>query len=137
MPIIPFTKARLSSRRAWTTKLRLMAICAVVLAGCIAGFVIAGKKTRPAERQSLQQAQIDYLARQISTLARSDPIVFPGGRVWYVRGVHNGNMEIVGWIGNNARSEDIYAFVLASSDFRIVRQSDPMWTMNRDNYFKQ
>jgi len=88
-------------------------------------------------KQSPSHEQIEALVQQLSTLTRSDLIVFPDGRVWYVRGVHGGNMEVVGWIGNNTKSEDIYSFVLANSDFRIVRQSDPMWTKNRDNYFKQ
>jgi hypothetical protein len=46
-------------------------------------------------------------------------------------------VEVVGWIGDNARSEVIYSFVLANSDLKIVRQSDSMWAKNRDEYFMQ
>jgi hypothetical protein len=137
LPIISFKKAQLSLKRTRPRAIWPVAICAVVLVGCIAGFVIAGKKAPPTQRQSLQQVQIDDLVRQVSTLTRSDLIVFPDGRVWYVRGIHGGNMEVVGWIGDNAKSEDIYSFVLANNDFKIVRQGDSMWAKNRDGYFKQ
>jgi hypothetical protein len=46
-------------------------------------------------------------------------------------------MDVVGWIGDNVRSEDINSFVLTNDDFKIVRQNDPNWEENRDNYFKQ
>lgn len=136
MTIISFKKAQLRLKRTRARTIWPVAICAVVLVGCIAGFVI-GKKAPPTQRQSLQQVKIDDLARQVSTLTRSDLIVFPDGRVWYVRGIHGGNMEVVGWIGDNAKSEDIYSFVLANDDFKIVRQGDSMWAKNRDDYFKQ
>ena len=137
MPIISFKEAQLSLKRTWPRTIWPVVICAVLLVGSIAGFVIAGKKAPPPQRQSPQQAQIDDLVRQVSTLTRSDLIVFPDGRVWYVRAIHGGNMEVVGWIGDNAKSEDIYSFVLANDDFKIVRQGDSMWAKNRDDYFKQ
>lgn len=127
----------MSLKRTWLRTNWLVAICAVISVGCIARFVIAGDKTALMRKQSPSHEQIEALVQQLSTLTRSDLIVFPDGRVRYVRGVHGGNMEVVGWIGNNTKSEDIYSFVLANSDFRIVHQSDPMWTKNRDNYFKQ
>jgi hypothetical protein len=66
-----------------------------------------------------------------------DLIVFPDGRVWYVRDVQGGNMEVVGWIGDNAKSEDINSFVLLDHDFTIVRKNDPKWADDRGKYFKQ
>ena len=124
-------------KRKWPRAFWLGAICAVVLVGCIAALVLAGKKTAPTRGQLPEQEQVAALVQQMSTLVRSDLIVFPDGRVWYVRGVHNGPVEVVGWIGDNARSEVIYSFVLANSDLKIVRQSDSMWAKNRDEYFMQ
>jgi hypothetical protein len=137
LPIIPFNKAQLRPKRTWPKRFWLVAICAVVLVGCIAGFVTVGEKAALTRKQSPSKVQIEALVQQLSTLTRSDLIVFPDGRVWYVRGVQGSNMEVVGWIGNNAKSEDIYSFVLANDDFKIVRQGDPMWAKNRDDYFKQ
>lgn len=77
------------------------------------------------------------IARQLSALSRSDLIVFSDGRVWYVRGVQGNNIEIVGWVGDNTKSEDINSFVLADDNFTIVRQNDPKWAEARDRYFKQ
>jgi hypothetical protein len=112
-------------------------IFALVLVGCAASVVTAGCKTAPHQEQSQQQRQITALVQQLSTLSQSDLIVFADGRVWYVRNVRGGSMEVVGWIGDNARSEDIDSFVLANSDFTIVRKNDPKWAENRDKYFKQ
>jgi len=137
LPIIPFNLAQLRPKRTWPERFWLVAICAVVLVGCIAGFVTVGEKAVLTRIHSPQQERISVLARQVSTLTRSDLIVFPDGRVWYVRGIHGGNMEVVGWIGDNAKSEDIYSFVLANDDFKIVRQGDSMWAKNRGDYFKQ
>ena len=137
MPIIPFNQAQLHSKRTWPRTFWRIAVCSVVLVGCIAGFVTASKKATLTRKQSPSQEQIEALVQKLSTLSRSDLIVFPDGRVWYVRSIQGGNMEVVGWIGNNARSEDIYSFVIANDDFKIVRQGDAMWAKNRDDYFKQ
>jgi len=127
----------LRPKRTWAGRFWLVAICAVVLVGCIAGFVTVGEKTALTRIRSPQQERISVLVRQVSTLTRSDLIVFPDGRVWYVRSIQVGNMEVVGWIGDNAKSEEIYSFVLANDDFKIVRQGDSMRPKYRDNYFKQ
>ncbi len=75
--------------------------------------------------------------KQLSSLTQADLIVFPDGRVWYVRAVHGKNMEVVGWIGNNIRSENIESFVLKEDDFAIVRRHDPGWLMQRDKFIEQ
>jgi len=51
--------------------------------------------------------------------------VFPDGRVWYLRAVHGKNMEVVGWIGNDIRTENIESFVLKEYDFTIVSSPRP------------
>ena len=137
MPIIPFNQAQVNLKRKEPRASWLVALFAVVLVGCIAGLVIAGQRTALWRKQSPQQGQIDSLVRQISSLTRSDLIVFPDDRVWYARGIRGGSMEVVGWIGDDARSEDIHSFDISNGDFSIVRQSDPSWAKKRDDYFKQ
>lgn len=83
------------------------------------------------------QGETNSVAMQLASLTQSDLIVFSDGRVWYVRGVQRNNIEIVGWIGDNAKSEEINTFVLAGDNFTIVRQNDPKWADARDKYFKQ
>ena len=123
---------RISNKNIWRA-----AVLPVVLVGCAASLFTAGCKTAPNQKQSLQHEHIKTLVQQVSTLKQSDLIVFPDGRVWYVRSIQGGNMEVVGWIGDNVKSEDINSFVLTNDDFKIVRQHDPKWEENRDNYFKQ
>jgi ABC-type uncharacterized transport system permease subunit len=130
-------EADLSFKRALLRPIWLGAVFTAVLAGCIAGLAIAGCKTALTQKQSFQQAHTDALVQQISTLKQSDLIVFPDGRVLYVRSIQGSSMDVVGWIGDNVRSEDINSFVLTNDDFKIVRQNDPNWEENRDNYFKQ
>jgi hypothetical protein len=83
------------------------------------------------------QGVTNSVAMQLSSLSQSDLIVFSDGRVWYVRSVKGNNIEIVGWIGDNAKSEQISSFVLAGENFTIVRRNDKKWAEARDRYFKQ
>ena len=39
-------------------------------------------------------------------------------------------MEVVGWIGDNAKTENIDSFVLRDNDFTIVRHNDPTGRRN-------
>jgi hypothetical protein len=127
----------LSLRRTLNRNLSIEAVSAVVIFGFACFLIAAGCKTAPTQRQPTQQLQVTTLVKQLSTLRQSDLIVFPDGRVWYVRDVHSGSMEVVGWIGDNAKSEDINSFALTDHDFTIVRQNDPKWAYYRDKYFKQ
>ena len=77
------------------------------------------------------------LADQLSTLKQTDLITFPDGRVWYVRAVHGRDLEVVGWIGDYTRSENIDSFVLKENEFAIVRHKDPGWPEQRNRFFDQ
>jgi hypothetical protein len=113
------------------------AVLVFVIAACFAGIAIISNKSAILKEHSPRQDGIEALVRQVSSLHQSDFIVFSDGRVWYVRGVHDGNMEIVGWIGDNSKSQEISSFVLANGDFSIVRRNDSEWTKYRDRYFTQ
>jgi len=97
----------------------MAAVVSVGFAYCLSA---TGCTTAPIRRQSPQQQQVTALVQQLSTFRQSDLIIFPDGRVWYVRDVQGGSMEVVGWIGDNTKSEDINSFALADHDFTIVRQ---------------
>ena len=101
------------------------------------GLSIFFSKDTLVRKKSPSHGETNSVAEQLSSLTQSDLIVFSDCRVWYVRGVQGNNIEIVGWIGDNAKSEEINSFVLASDNFTIVRQNDPKWAEARDKYFKQ
>jgi hypothetical protein len=101
------------------------------------GLVVNNKRASRVLQPSSQQERIRSLADQLSTLGLTDLIVFPDGRVWYVRAVHGRNMEEVGWIGDNTRSENIDSFVLKEENLTIVRHDDPRWPMQRDRFLEQ
>jgi hypothetical protein len=108
-----------------------------MLVACFLGLSIFFSKTAFLRKGSPPQGKIESVAQQLSSLTQSDLIVFSDGRVWYVRGVQGNNMEIVGWIGDYAKSEEIDSFALAGDNFTIVRQNDPKWAGARDRYLKQ
>ena len=82
-----------------------------MLVACFLGLSIFFSKTTFLRKGSPPQGKIESVAQQLSSLTQSDLIVFSDGRVWYVRGVQGNNMEIVGWIGDYAKSEEIDSFV--------------------------
>lgn len=103
---------------------------------CLIGLVVSNRQTSAVERPSPEQDRITALVKQISSLTQTDLIVFPDGRVWYVRSVRGKNMEIVGWIGGNTRSEDIDSFVLRE-DYVTIVHNDPGWPVQRDRFLSQ
>jgi len=118
-------------------KIWLALVVVALLGVCIIGVVVGNKRTNAKQRPSPEQERIAARVKQLSSLTQTDLIVFPDGRVWYVRAVHGKNMEVVGWIGNNIRSENIESFVLKGDDFTIVRRHDPGWPMQRDKFLEQ
>lgn len=115
-----------------------LSVTVIVLLGCgVLGLVLNSKKANTIERISLEQEHIKVLAQQLSSLTQTDLIVFPDGRVWYVRSVRGKNLEVVGWVGDNARSEDIDSFVLREDHVTIVRHNDPAWPVQRDRFLSQ
>jgi hypothetical protein len=139
--VIPITSSkepssggrRVGTRRIWPSADLVL----VLLVACFMGLSIFFSKTAPVRKESPSQGEINSLAKQLSSLTQSDLVVFSDGRVWYVRGVQGNNIEIVGWIGDNTKSEEINSFVLADDNFTIVRQNNPKWAEARDRYFKQ
>jgi hypothetical protein len=121
------------TRRTW---LRADFLLVILVAGFLA-FSFFFSRATLVRKKLPSQGETNSIARQLSSLTQSDLIVFSDGRVWYVRGVQGNNIEIVGWIGDNAKSEEIKSFVLTDDDFTIIRQSDPKWAGARDRYFKQ
>lgn len=90
-----------------------LGVVVFALLGSLGIGLVAGKRsTDLTERPSPEQQRIDALSEQLSRLAQTDLIVFPDGHIWYVRSVRGKNLEIVGWIGANTRSEYIDSFVL-------------------------
>ena len=94
-------------------------------------------RTNAIQRSSPEQERIEVLAEQLSSLTQTDLIVFPYGRLWYVRAVRRKNMEVVGWVGDNIRSENIDSFVLREGNFTIVRHNESAWTAERDRFLEQ
>ncbi len=121
------------TRRTWP---RADFLLVILVAGFL-GLSIFFSKAALVRKKLPSQAETNSVAKQLSSLTQSDLIVFSDGRVWYVRGVQANNIEIVGWIGDNTKSEGINSFVLADDNFTIVRQNDPKWAEARDRYFKQ
>jgi hypothetical protein len=98
---------------------------------------VNNQRANMVQQPSPQQERIRALADQLSSLTQTDLIVFPDERVWYVRAVRGRNMEVVGWIGDNARAENIDSFVLKEDNFTIVRHHDPNWPTQRDRFLGQ
>lgn len=98
-----------------------LGVSAIAIVGCcVIGLVISKRQTSAIERPSPEQERIAALTRQISSLTQTDLIVFPDGRVWYVRAVRGNNVEVVGWIGDYTRSANIDSFVLSEDHVTIV-----------------
>ncbi len=115
----------------------LAIIVAAFFVCCAVGLVLNGNGTNAIQRPTPEQERINALEQQLSSLTQSDLIVFPDGRVWYVRAVRGNDLEVVGWIGANVRSESIDSFVLANDKITIVRRQDPVWPLQRDKYLTQ
>jgi hypothetical protein len=139
--ILPKTSSKSVSngrKKAGTTRTWLRAdFLSVILVTGFLGLSIFFSKVALIRKKLPSRGETNSVAKQLSSLTRSDLIVFSDRRVWYVRGVQGNNIEIVGWIGDNAKLEEINSFVLADDNFTIVRQSDPKWVEARDRYFKQ
>ena len=121
-----------SSQKAWH------GVVVIALVGCfITDLVVSKRQTSAVVRPSPEQERITALANQICSLTQTDLIVFPDGRVWYVRSVRGKNMEVVGWVGGNSRYEDIDSFVLRESHVTIVPHNNPAWPVQRDRFPSQ
>lgn len=119
-------------RKIWIG-LVVIALCL----SCVICLVVNKKRADIIRPPSPQRDRIKALAEQLASLKQTDLIVFPDGRVWFVRAVHGRNMEVVGSIGDNTRSENIDSFVLREDKFTIVRHLDPGWQMQRDRFLDQ
>jgi hypothetical protein len=108
-----------------------------LLVFCVIGLAVSKKGTDVIQPPSPEQVRIEALDEQLSSLTQTDLIVFPDGRVWYVRSVHGKNLEVVGWVGDNARSEDIDSFVLGDDHVTIVRHDESAWPAERDRFLDQ
>jgi len=67
---------------------------------------------------SPEQERITALAKQ--SFHSLSLIVFPDGRVWYVRFVRGKNIKEVGWVGGNTRTKDMDSFVLREDRITLV-----------------
>ena len=124
--------------RSLTSRKIGLGVAVIALLGCcVIGFVVGNKGTNIVQQQSPQQKHINGLADQLSSLKQTDLIVFPDGRIWFVRAIHGRNMEVVGWVGDNVRSENVDSFVLEDDTFTIVRHNDPAWQAQRDRFLEQ
>ena len=124
--------------RSLTSRKIGLGVAVIALLGCcVIGFVVGNKGTYIVKQQSPQQKHFNGLADQLSSLAQTDLIMFPDGRVWYVRAIHGRNMEIVGWVGDNVRSENVDSFVLKDDTFTVVRHNYPAWQAQRDRFLEQ
>lgn len=132
----PIQQSEASSRS--TERRRLVWFGVAVVAICIVfGIGLTRGSNVKIHEGSITHDEADELSGQLRSLKQSDLIQFQDGRIWYVRSVRGDNMEVVGWVGDNARVEDIPSFVLAGERFRIVHQSDRDWPALRDKYLKQ
>lgn len=120
-----------SYRRVWLGAAALAActICAIGL--------VQSKSAKMNQDRPITASPVDELSRQLRSLTQADLIQFQDGRIWYVRSVRADEMEIVGWIGDNTRVENIPSFVVNGERFRIVRHGDQDWPSARDRYFRQ
>jgi hypothetical protein len=133
---LPHRGEEQSKRAAMHRRVWLGAVVAAFCVFCVVGLILTNR-IRLIQRPAPQQERFNALVRQLSSLTQSDLIVFADGRVWYVRAVRGKDMEVVGWIGDNARSENIDSFVLRNEQFTIVRHQDPAWPLQRDKYLNQ
>jgi len=117
-------------------KIWLGVVLIALIGSCVIGLTVK-KRSNVTQRPSPEQQRLDALSEQLSSLKQTDLIVFPDGRIWYVRSVRGRNLEVVGWIGDNARSEDTNSFVLREDHFTIVRHNDPAWPLERDKFLNQ
>jgi hypothetical protein len=108
-----------------------------LLVFCVIGLTVSKERTNVIQPPSPEQVRIEALAEQLSSLTQTDLIVFPDGRVWYVRSVHGKNLEVIGWVGDNVRSENIDSLVLREDHLMIVRHHDPGWPAQRDRFLDQ
>lgn len=130
--------AEVRTEHSRTPKRVWLAVAVIALFGFgTVGLVLNGKRTTTIVPPSPEQERIKVLAQQLSSLTQTDLIVFPDGRVWYVGSVRGRNMEVVGWVGDNARSEDIDSFVLREDHVTIVPHNDPAWPGQRDRFLTQ
>ena len=114
-----------------------LGVAMALLGCCVIGLVVGNRQANVVPRPSPEQERAASLAKQLSSLAKTDLIVLPDSRVWYVRAVHGNSLEIVGWVGDNARSEDIDTFVIKEGPVTIVRHKDPTWPKERDRFINQ
>lgn len=115
-----------------------LGVAAIALLGCcVIGLVVSWKTTNIIQQQSSQREHIKTLADELSSLKQTDLILFPDGRIWYVRAVRGRTMEVVGWVGDNVRSENVDSFVLKEDNLTIVRHQDPSWPTQRDRFLEQ
>jgi hypothetical protein len=121
-----------SSQKTW------LGVVVIALVGCcLVGLTVNNKRSSAVERPSPEQERIAALTKQVTLLTQTDLIVFPDGPVWYVRSVRGRNMEVVGWVGGNTRTEDIDSFVLREDRITLVHHNDPAWPAQRDRFFSQ
>jgi hypothetical protein len=118
-------------------KVWLGVLVIALLGSCVIGLTISKKRINVTQRPSPEQQRLKALSEQLYSLTQTDLIVFPDGRIWYVRSVRGRNPEVVGWIGDNTRSEDTDSFVLREDHFTIVRHNDPAWPLERDRFLNQ
>jgi hypothetical protein len=112
-------------------------VVVALIGACAIGLVVSKQRTKVAQWPSPEQQRIDALSEQLCSLRQTDLIVFPDGRVWYVRSVRGKNLEVVGWVGANTRTEDIDSFVLREDHLTIVHRNDAAWPIERDRFLNQ
>jgi hypothetical protein len=121
----------------WVRRFWLGIVMVPLCALCLLGLIYAGMHAKRGEIDSPTTAQAKDISMQLRSLRQSDLIQFSDGRIWYVRNVQGDNLEVVGWIGDNSRIQDVSSFVLSGNQFRIIRKTDPTWALTRDKYFMQ
>ena len=129
-------EVRIEDRRAPNMFWLGVAVCALLGVG-VFSLVLNSKRPNPIERPRPEQERVKTLTEQLSSLTQTDLIVFSDGRVWYVRSVHGKNLEVVGWVGDNARLEDIGSFALKQNHVTIVRHGEAGWPAQRDKFLGQ
>jgi hypothetical protein len=132
----PKDNARIDPART-RGKIWLRVVVIALLGSGVFGLTVSKKRPNATQRPSPERQRLNALSEQLSSLKQTDFIVFPDGRVWYVRAVRGRNLEVVGWIGDNTRSEDTDSFVLREDHFAIVRHNDPGWPLERDRFLNQ
>jgi hypothetical protein len=124
--------------RSLTSRKIGLGVAVIALLGCcVIGLVVGKKRNKHSPAKVSTTKHISGLANQLSSLTQTDLIVFPDGRIWYVRAIHGRNMEVVGWVGDNVRSENVDSFVLKDDTFTIVRHNVPAWRAQSDRFLEQ